>query len=54
MVAANWFILLTGIIPFAFLIARTRIEEEKLVERFGTEYENYMRRVGRFVPRLRN
>lgn len=52
MVAANWFILLTGVIPFAFIVARTRIEEEKLVERFGDDYQDYMRRVGRFVPRL--
>jgi len=53
MVAANWFILLTGMIPFAFLVARTTIEEEKLVEHFGADYQDYMRRVGRFVPRLR-
>jgi len=47
----NWFILLAGILPLAFLFARTRIEEEKLLERFGAEYGDYMRRVGRFVPR---
>ena len=50
---ANWFIPLAGAIPFGFLVARTRIEEEKLVERFGVEYQDYMRRVGRFVPRLK-
>jgi len=50
---ANWFILLTGLIPLGFLMVRTRIEEEKLVERFGVEYQDYMRRVGRFVPRFR-
>jgi protein-S-isoprenylcysteine O-methyltransferase Ste14 len=49
--AASWFILLAGLLPFGFLIARTRIEEEKLIERFGTEYRNYLLRVGRFVPR---
>ncbi len=54
LVTANWFILLTGAIPFAFIVARTRIEEEKLVERFGDDYRDYMRRVGRFVPRLRS
>lgn len=51
---ANWFMLLAGVIPLGFLVARTRIEEEKLVERFGVEYQNYMRRVGRFVPRLKS
>jgi protein-S-isoprenylcysteine O-methyltransferase Ste14 len=53
LVMANWFILLAGIIPFAFLVIRTRIEEQKLVDRFGVEYQDYMRRVGRFVPRLK-
>jgi protein-S-isoprenylcysteine O-methyltransferase Ste14 len=49
---ANWFILLVGLIPFSFLVARTRIEEAKLIERFGAQYQEYMRRVGRFVPRI--
>jgi protein-S-isoprenylcysteine O-methyltransferase Ste14 len=53
LVVANWFILLSGIVPFAFLVARTRIEEQKLVDRFGAEYQDYMRRVGRFVPRFK-
>ena len=51
-VAANWFLLLTGMFPFGFLAARTRIEEEKLIERFGDEYRDYLGRTGRFVPRL--
>lgn len=49
---ANWFFLLAGTVPLAFLFARTRIEEEKLVERFGEDYREYMRRVGRFVPKV--
>ncbi|MEX2121447.1 MAG: isoprenylcysteine carboxylmethyltransferase family protein [Pirellulales bacterium] len=53
LVAANWFLLLAGIIPFGFLVVRTRIEEEKLIERFGHEYRDYMQRVGRFLPRLK-
>lgn len=50
---ANWFILLAGFIPFGFMVARTRIEEAKLVERFGGEYQDYMLRVGRFFPRIK-
>lgn len=53
LVMANWFILLAGFVPFGFMVARTRIEEAKLVERFGVDYQNYMRRVGRFFPRIR-
>lgn len=52
-VTANWFLFVASLLPFAFLIARTRIEEEKLVERFGDEYRVYMARTGRFWPRLR-
>ena len=51
LVMANWFILLAGFVPFGFIVARTRIEEAKLVERFGVEYQDYMLRVGRFFPR---
>lgn len=50
---ANWFILLVGFIPFGFIVARTRIEEAKLAERFGDEYRDYMQRVGRFFPRIK-
>lgn len=52
-VTANWFLFLGSLLPFAFLVARTRIEEEKLVERFGDEYRDYMAKTGRFLPRLR-
>jgi protein-S-isoprenylcysteine O-methyltransferase Ste14 len=51
-VAANWFLFLSGMVPFGFLVARTRIEEQKLIERFGDEYRGYMARTGRFFPRL--
>jgi protein-S-isoprenylcysteine O-methyltransferase Ste14 len=51
-VTANWYLFLTSLLPFALLVARTRIEEEKLVERFGDEYREYMSRTGRFWPRL--
>ena len=54
LVAANWFLLFAGSLPFGFIVARTRIEEEKLIERFGDEYRRYMQRVGRFLPRLRS
>ena len=50
---ANWFFAIGGVIVFTFLYFRTRIEEERLVARFGDEYRNYMQRVGRFLPRLR-
>lgn len=53
LVSANWFLLVSGLVPFGFLIARTRIEEEKLIERFGDQYRNYMATTGRFLPRFK-
>ena len=50
---ANWFLLLAGCVPFGFIVARTRIEEVKLVERFGVEYQDYLQRVGRFFPKFK-
>ena len=52
--AANWFMLIMGAIVLGILVIRTRIEEEKLVARFGDSYRSYMTRTGRFVPRLVN
>ena len=52
LVTANWFLALTGGIVFGLMVLRTRIEEEKLIERFGEEYKEYMKRTGRFLPRL--
>jgi protein-S-isoprenylcysteine O-methyltransferase Ste14 len=51
LVAANWFIFLTGGMAFALIIARTRKEEERLLARFGDAYRAYMERTGRFLPR---
>jgi protein-S-isoprenylcysteine O-methyltransferase Ste14 len=50
---ANWYFLVVAGIGLGLLVVRTRIEEEKLIERFGDDYRDYMKRVGRFVPRLR-
>ena len=52
-VTANWFLALTGFVTIALIVIRTRTEEQKLVERFGVEYRDYMERTGRFFPRLK-
>ncbi len=52
LLSANWFIGLTAIVGLAILVARTSIEESKLIEEFGDEYREYMKRTGRFFPRL--
>jgi protein-S-isoprenylcysteine O-methyltransferase Ste14 len=49
-VAANWFMLAAGVVVFTMLVVRTRIEEEKLLARFGDPYRDYLKRTGRFLP----
>ena len=53
LVAANWFLALTGGLTVALIVVRTRTEQEKLIERFGDEYRIYRDRTGRFFPRVR-
>ena len=52
LVAANWFLFLTGGLLLVLIIVRTRKEEEKLLARFGVAYRAYMERTGRFLPRI--
>jgi len=52
LIAANWFFSVTGVALLCVLVTRTRTEEENLVARFGESYETYMRRTGRFLPRI--
>src|SRR6185369_16343518 len=51
LIAANWFLLATGVTALLLLIVRTRTEESKLLARFGDRYRDYMGRTGRFLPR---
>ena len=53
LIAANWFLLLTGGLAFGLLVVRTQTEEEKLLARFGEAYRAYMKLNGRFLPRTR-
>ncbi len=53
LVTASGFLAITGIAAFLAIVARTSIEENKLIDRFGRDYVEYMRRTGRFLPRIR-
>ena len=52
--AANWFMLAMACVAFVgiavLVIPR---EEAELIRKFGSEYQRYVQRTGRFVPRLR-
>jgi protein-S-isoprenylcysteine O-methyltransferase Ste14 len=52
LLTANWLIALLGFSAFTMMVLRTRIEEKKLIERFGEEYRTYMVRTGRFFPHV--
>lgn len=52
LVTANAAIAGGGLAVLILLAIRTRKEEQKLIERFGDEYRQYMRRTGQFFPRL--
>lgn len=52
LVAANWFLFLTGSLTFMLMVLRTRREEEMLETRFGDSHRAYMERTGRFFPRF--
>ena len=53
LIAANWFIFLSGVVVFSLLALRSRVEEEQLAARFGDAYLDYRNRTGRFLPKLR-
>src|SRR5215216_3653151 len=48
MMADNWFIAALGILTFILMAIRTPKEEANLIEKFGDEYREYMKRTGRF------
>ena len=54
LLSANWVIGLTGLGTSMLCVARVREEEALMVEEFGDQYQAYMERTGRFLPRLRS
>ncbi len=53
LIAANWFLLLTGVLVVILLAVRSRTEEALLLARFGEPYRAYQESTGRFLPRWR-
>jgi protein-S-isoprenylcysteine O-methyltransferase Ste14 len=48
----TWLLPVVATVMFTLLALRTRTEERYLIERFGNQYRDYMKRVGRFFPKL--
>lgn len=51
LLTAHWTIALSGALVLLLLAVRTPKEEQMLLQRFGSEYADYMERTGRFFPR---
>lgn len=49
---ANWFVAAAAGAFWLLLAVRTPMEERRLLDKFGEEYRDYARRVGRFVPKV--
>lgn len=52
LMADNWFIILLGALAFVAMASRTPKEESNLIEKFGDQYREYMKRTGRYLPRF--
>jgi protein-S-isoprenylcysteine O-methyltransferase Ste14 len=51
LLTALWWMAVAMGAPLAILLWRTPKEEARLVETFGDDYRDYMKRTGRFLPR---
>jgi len=52
LVASSWFLLLAIGLALVLITIRLPKEEAGLIERFGDEYREYMKRTGRYLPKL--
>jgi protein-S-isoprenylcysteine O-methyltransferase Ste14 len=52
LIAENWFIVVIAVLGLFFLNLRSYKEEANLIARFGDGYRQYMRRTGKYFPRL--
>jgi protein-S-isoprenylcysteine O-methyltransferase Ste14 len=52
LMTALWWLGVAMLLPLALLFRRTAKEEANLINTFGDAYREYMRRTGRFFPKL--
>jgi protein-S-isoprenylcysteine O-methyltransferase Ste14 len=52
LITGLWWLAVGTIVPLTILLLRTAQEEARLVETFGDAYRAYMKRTGRFWPKL--
>jgi len=50
---SNWLIIISGLLCFsAIYFLRVKYEEQLMIEEFGKEYKDYMKRTGRIFPKF--
>lgn len=52
LLTANWVFVGFSLVVMIWLLARVPREEQMMIEKFGDEYQQYMERTGRFLPRF--
>jgi protein-S-isoprenylcysteine O-methyltransferase Ste14 len=53
LLSANWIVAATNIVAVTLMyLARVRDEEQMMIDQFGEEYREYMRRTGRLFPKM--
>jgi protein-S-isoprenylcysteine O-methyltransferase Ste14 len=52
LLTANWILVIVAGLSIAGTLARVPKEEQMMLEAFGDKYREYMRRTGRYFPRL--
>jgi protein-S-isoprenylcysteine O-methyltransferase Ste14 len=53
LIATDWVILLVSTLTLIIVLKRIEDEERLLIKHFGDEYQRYMKRTRRLLPRLR-
>jgi protein-S-isoprenylcysteine O-methyltransferase Ste14 len=53
LISANLLVTVFATIVIIVFLPVSKKEEQMLLDRFGDEYRDYMKRTGRFFPRLR-
>jgi protein-S-isoprenylcysteine O-methyltransferase Ste14 len=54
LLSANWIVALSYMLPVTCMyLVRVSDEEKMMIEQFGDEYREYMRRTGRLIPKLK-
>jgi protein-S-isoprenylcysteine O-methyltransferase Ste14 len=52
LMADSWFIAVMALLAITMLSIRLPNEERHLIEKFGNEYREYMKRTGRYLPKF--